>query len=125
MKYNLLPSNDSFTLIVPSKPVHPFQEIETQCESKQFHEQSCQSEDFADATSTPKQQKDTAAEQLENATATLEAYVEARQALLNWLEETEELVNNQKPPSGDYKVARAQLQNHDFQMKLIDDKQDR
>uniref|UniRef100_A0A915EIX9 Dystrophin n=1 Tax=Ditylenchus dipsaci TaxID=166011 RepID=A0A915EIX9_9BILA len=50
-------------------------------------------------------------------------YNEAYKSLVNWLEETEELVNNQKPPSADYKVVRAQLQNHDFQLKLVDDKQ--
>lgn len=62
---------------------------------------------------------------IESAIQGLGSYNDAYQALLNWLEETEELVNNQKPPSGDYKVVRAQLQNHEFQMKLIEDKQSR
>ncbi len=37
-------------------------------------------------------------------------FKEALQALLKWLGETEELVANQKPPSAEYKVARAQMQ---------------
>ena len=62
---------------------------------------------------------------IEAAVQGLGSYNDAYKALLNWIEEIEELVANQKPPSADYKVARAQLQNHDFQMKLIDDKQSR
>lgn len=62
---------------------------------------------------------------IESAIQGLGSYNDAYQGLLNWLEETEELVNNQRPPSGDYKVVRAQLQNHEFQMKLIEDKQPR
>lgn len=43
--------------------------------------------------------------------------------VLNWLEEIEELMMNQKPPSSDYKVVRAQIQNHELQRKLVYDKQ--
>lgn len=31
-------------------------------------------------------------------------------ALLDWMSETEDMVANQKPPSAEYKVAKAQLQ---------------
>uniref|UniRef100_A0AC34GL66 Dystonin n=1 Tax=Panagrolaimus sp. ES5 TaxID=591445 RepID=A0AC34GL66_9BILA len=60
---------------------------------------------------------------IDSAIQGLGSYNDAYKALLNWIEEIEDLVSNQKPPSADYKVARAQLQNHDFQLKLIDDKQ--
>lgn len=60
--------------------------------------------------------------QIDAALQGLGSYNDAYNSLLNWLEETEELVNNQKPPSADYKVVKAQLQNHDFQLKLVDDK---
>lgn len=55
----------------------------------------------------------------------LGSYNDAHTALLNWLEEAEELMNTQKPPSADYKVVKAQIQNHDFQLKLINDKTQR
>ena len=61
--------------------------------------------------------------QLESAIQGVGSYSEASRSLCNWLEETEELVSNQKPPSSDPKVIAAQLQNVDFQLKLIDDKQ--
>ncbi|KAI6204101.1 GAR domain-containing protein [Aphelenchoides besseyi] len=94
------------------------QEIETQVEAKQFHEQSCQSDDL------PAPEPAQLEPQIDRSAELLKQFVEAQKALLNWLEETEELVGNQKPPSADPKVVRAQLQNHDFQMKLIDDKQE-
>ena len=62
---------------------------------------------------------------IDSAVQGLGSYNDAYKALLNWIEEIEDLISNQKPPSADYKVARAQLQNHDFQLKLIDDKQNR
>lgn len=37
-------------------------------------------------------------------------FQEALDGVLKWLEDTEELVSNQKPPSADYKVVKAQLQ---------------
>ena len=37
-------------------------------------------------------------------------FSEALSSLFDWLEETEELIANQKPPSADYKVCKAQLQ---------------
>lgn len=52
----------------------------------------------------------------------LGSYNDAHTAILNWLDEAEELIKSQKPPSADYKVIKAQIQNHDFQLKLINDK---
>lgn len=37
-------------------------------------------------------------------------FLEALEGLHKWLEDTEEMVANQKPPSADYKVVKAQLQ---------------
>ena len=37
-------------------------------------------------------------------------YKESMSALLEWMSETEDMVANQKPPSAEYKVAKAQLQ---------------
>uniref|UniRef100_A0A0N5A2H2 GAR domain-containing protein n=1 Tax=Parastrongyloides trichosuri TaxID=131310 RepID=A0A0N5A2H2_PARTI len=50
-------------------------------------------------------------------------YDDAFRSLCNWLEETEELVMSQYKPSSDTKVLKTELQNHNFQMKMIDDKQ--
>lgn len=55
----------------------------------------------------------------------LGSYNDAHTALVNWLEETEELMKCQKSPSADYKVIKAQIQNHDFQLKLINNKKQR
>ncbi|EYB85849.1 hypothetical protein Y032_0289g1495 [Ancylostoma ceylanicum] len=49
-------------------------------------------------------------------------YEDAYKALLNWLEETEELMENQRPPAADAKVAKAQLHAYDVLLKHIDDK---
>ncbi|CAJ0584440.1 unnamed protein product, partial [Mesorhabditis spiculigera] len=51
------------------------------------------------------------------------SYNDAQRDLQNWLEETEELVDNQKLPSADAKVARAQLPSYDVILKHIEDKQ--
>lgn len=40
-----------------------------------------------------------------------------------WLSDTEEMVANQKPPSADYKVVKAQLQEQKFLKKLLLDRQ--
>lgn len=37
-------------------------------------------------------------------------FQEALDGLAKWLADTEEMVANQKPPSADYKVVKAQLQ---------------
>uniref|UniRef100_A0A914V171 Uncharacterized protein n=1 Tax=Plectus sambesii TaxID=2011161 RepID=A0A914V171_9BILA len=60
---------------------------------------------------------------LDGALLGLGNYNDASKALLNWLEETEEMVNNQKPPSPDSKVVKAQLQGYDVILKHIDEKQ--
>lgn len=48
-------------------------------------------------------------------------FQDALQGLLRWLEDSEELIRNQKSPSIDYKVAKAQLQEQKFLMKMIGD----
>ncbi|KAJ1362930.1 hypothetical protein KIN20_022655 [Parelaphostrongylus tenuis] len=49
-------------------------------------------------------------------------YEDAYTSLLNWIEETEELVENQRPPSADAKTAKAQLHSFDVLMKHVEDK---
>ncbi|XP_047520493.1 dystonin isoform X6 [Pieris napi] len=48
---------------------------------------------------------------------------EALAGLARWLSDTEELVRNQKPPSADYKVVKAQLQEQKFLKKMLMDRQ--
>ena len=48
-------------------------------------------------------------------------FQDALQGLLRWLEDSEEMIKNQKSPSIDYKVAKAQLQEQKFLMKMIGD----
>ncbi|GMR52445.1 hypothetical protein PMAYCL1PPCAC_22640, partial [Pristionchus mayeri] len=50
-------------------------------------------------------------------------YEDAYKALLNWLEETEEMMVNQTDPSADAKVARAQRATFDVFLKHLEDKQ--
>lgn len=50
-------------------------------------------------------------------------FQEALDGLSKWLSDTEEMVENQKPPSADYKVAKAQLQEQKFLKKLLLDRQ--
>ncbi|PRD36621.1 UNVERIFIED_CONTAM: Dst [Trichonephila clavipes] len=50
-------------------------------------------------------------------------FLEALEGLHKWLEDTEEMVANQKPPSADYKVVKAQLQEQKFLNKLLLDRQ--
>ncbi|GMT26946.1 hypothetical protein PFISCL1PPCAC_18243, partial [Pristionchus fissidentatus] len=50
-------------------------------------------------------------------------YEDAYKALLNWLEETEEMMANQADPSADAKVARAQRATFDVFLKHLEDKQ--
>eukprot|EP00081_Caenorhabditis_elegans_P000597 NP_001021859.1 Uncharacterized protein CELE_ZK1151.1 [Caenorhabditis elegans] len=47
---------------------------------------------------------------------------DAYRALLNWLEETEEMMENRKKPSADAKVAKAQLHDYEVLMKHVEDK---
>ena len=37
-------------------------------------------------------------------------FQDALEPLLSWLADTEELISNQKPPSAEYKVVKAQIQ---------------
>ena len=48
---------------------------------------------------------------------------EALEGLLQWLADTEDLVAHQKPPSADYKVVKAQVQEQRFLRKLLLDRQ--
>lgn len=50
-------------------------------------------------------------------------FQEALDGLAKWLSDTEEMVGNQKPPSADYKVVKAQLQEQKFLKKLLLDRQ--
>ncbi|XP_055591395.1 dystonin isoform X24 [Uranotaenia lowii] len=50
-------------------------------------------------------------------------FQEALDGLAKWLKDTEEMVANQKPPSADYKVVKAQLQEQKFLTKMLMDRQ--
>ncbi|XP_055855310.1 microtubule-actin cross-linking factor 1 isoform X30 [Episyrphus balteatus] len=50
-------------------------------------------------------------------------FQEALDGLSKWLGDTEEMVANQKPPSADYKVVKAQLQEQKFLKKMLLDRQ--
>lgn len=48
-------------------------------------------------------------------------FQDALQGILKWLQDSEDMIKNQKPPSIDYKVAKAQLQEQKFLTKMIAD----
>ncbi|XP_071449100.1 microtubule-actin cross-linking factor 1, isoforms 1/2/3/4/5 isoform X30 [Hetaerina americana] len=50
-------------------------------------------------------------------------FQEALDGLSKWLADTEEMVANQKPPSADYKVVKAQMQEQKFLNKMLLDRQ--
>ncbi|KOB79446.1 Dystonin [Operophtera brumata] len=50
-------------------------------------------------------------------------FAEALAGLEKWLADTEDMVHNQKPPSADYKVVKAQLQEQKFLRKMLMDRQ--
>ncbi|XP_072153553.1 microtubule-actin cross-linking factor 1 isoform X31 [Bemisia tabaci] len=50
-------------------------------------------------------------------------FQEALDGFAKWLADTEEMVANQKPPSADYKVVKAQLQEQKFLKKMLLDRQ--
>lgn len=50
-------------------------------------------------------------------------FQEALDGLEKWLTDTEDMVSNQKPPSSDYKVVKAQLQEQKFLKKMLMDRQ--
>merc|ERR1719297_580498 len=49
-------------------------------------------------------------------------YGEAMKGLMSWLDEMEGMMQNQKPPSADYKVVKAQVQEQKFVQKLLNDR---
>lgn len=50
-------------------------------------------------------------------------FQEALDGFSKWLSDAEEMVENQKPPSADYKVVKAQLQEQKFLVKMLMDRQ--
>jgi len=48
--------------------------------------------------------------QLQEALLRCGKFQDALEPLLSWLTDTEELISNQKPPSAEYKVVKAQIQ---------------
>ncbi|XP_028324054.1 dystonin isoform X5 [Gouania willdenowi] len=49
-------------------------------------------------------------------------FQDALESLLCWLTDTEELVANQKPPSSEFKVVKAQIQEQKLLQRLLDDR---
>ena len=49
-------------------------------------------------------------------------FLEALKGLLSWMDEMDGMMANQKPPSSDYKVCRAQVQEQKFVAKLLNDR---
>ncbi|XP_071249800.1 dystonin-like isoform X13 [Salvelinus alpinus] len=49
-------------------------------------------------------------------------FQDALESLLSWLTDTEELVSNQKPPSAEFKVVKAQIQEQILLQRLLDDR---
>ena len=56
---------------------------------------------------------------LDNAILQSGKFNDALRNLIEWMKETEDLVANQKPPSPDYKVAKAQLQEQKVNIREI------
>ena len=49
-------------------------------------------------------------------------FQEAMKGLLDWFDEMDDMIANQKPPSSDYKVIKAQIQEQKFVQKLLNDR---
>jgi dystonin len=49
-------------------------------------------------------------------------FQEALSGLLSWFDEMDDMIANQKPPSSDYKVIKAQIQEQKFVQKLLGDR---
>uniref|UniRef100_A0A8C7LIP6 Dystonin n=1 Tax=Oncorhynchus kisutch TaxID=8019 RepID=A0A8C7LIP6_ONCKI len=49
-------------------------------------------------------------------------FQDALESLLSWLTDTEDLVSNQKPPSAEFKVVKAQIQEQILLQRLLDDR---
>ncbi|XP_027953552.1 dystonin isoform X1 [Eumetopias jubatus] len=62
------------------------------------------------------------AAQLQEALLHCGRFQDALESLLSWMVDTEELVANQKPPSAEYKVVKAQIQEQKLLQRLLDDR---
>ncbi|XP_068015304.1 microtubule-actin cross-linking factor 1 isoform X14 [Melanerpes formicivorus] len=60
--------------------------------------------------------------QLQEALLHCGKFQDALEPLLSWLADTEELISNQKPPSAEYKVVKAQIQEQKLLQRLLDDR---
>uniref|UniRef100_H2SL43 Microtubule actin crosslinking factor 1 n=1 Tax=Takifugu rubripes TaxID=31033 RepID=H2SL43_TAKRU len=60
--------------------------------------------------------------QLQEALLHCGKFQDALEPLLSWLRDTEELVANQKPPSAEYRVVKAQIQEQKLLQRLLDDR---
>ena len=49
-------------------------------------------------------------------------FADAMGGLLSWFDEMDDMIANQKPPSSDYKVIKAQMQEQKFVQKLLNDR---
>ncbi|XP_010616207.1 dystonin isoform X15 [Fukomys damarensis] len=62
------------------------------------------------------------AAQLQEALLHCGRFQDALDSLLSWMVDTEELVANQKPPSAEFKVVKAQIQEQKLLQRLLDDR---
>ncbi|XP_051008985.1 dystonin isoform X1 [Acomys russatus] len=62
------------------------------------------------------------AAQLQEALLHCGRFQDALESLLSWLADTEELVANQKPPSAEFKVVKAQIQEQKLLQRLLEDR---
>ncbi|XP_037699164.1 dystonin isoform X14 [Choloepus didactylus] len=62
------------------------------------------------------------AAQLQEALLHCGRFQDALESLLSWMVDTEELVANQKPPSAEFKVVKAQIQEQKLLQRLLDDR---
>ncbi|KAM9494125.1 microtubule-actin cross-linking factor 1 isoform 10-T10 [Clarias gariepinus] len=60
--------------------------------------------------------------QLQEALLHCGKFQDALEPLLSWLHDTEELIANQKPPSAEYRVVKAQIQEQKLLQRLLDDR---
>ncbi|XP_013361274.1 PREDICTED: dystonin isoform X2 [Chinchilla lanigera] len=62
------------------------------------------------------------AAQMQEALLRCGRFQDALESLLSWMVDTEELVANQKPPSAEFKVVKAQMQEQKLLQRLLDDR---
>uniref|UniRef100_A0A3B3QP35 Microtubule actin crosslinking factor 1 n=1 Tax=Paramormyrops kingsleyae TaxID=1676925 RepID=A0A3B3QP35_9TELE len=60
--------------------------------------------------------------QLQEALLHCGKFQDALEPLLSWLSDTEDLIANQKPPSAEYRVVKAQIQEQKLLQRLLDDR---